>query len=546
MRGMDLQAPRTRLLFALPVLGWGVLEAIRLAWLCDDAFISFRVALNAVAGLGPVFNAGERVEGYTNALWTALLTLGLWMGVQPEVLSQVMGVACYAALLVGLAWGSVRAGRFPLAAVALALVKHAQLFATSGLETSLAMLLTTATALGAAQAASPRAWLGVGLLGGLTVMNRPDGALVLGLAGLWALGSGGLAAGTLRARARAGLAVGGGALALLAPWLVWKLSFYGELLPNTWYAKGELARAWTQGLLYLRLFFGTYPAVGLGLVVAALGQPRRLGGLIAALGFLWCLYVIRVGGDFMFARFVLPVTPLALLGLELVLHRLRPPWTLLLSAGALLSVLSAPIPAGLLDKGGISGIVEEKAWYPAEDVETMRRLGGQVAAVLEGTDVKVAFLGTQAMLMYYGRVPWALEAHVGLTDRELARMPPPVGARVGHGIKATEAYLRQRGVDLALDSVQLRHGKRPYERIVLGPEVEGRLFRYDPARLEPLRARGAEFVDFPAYLDAYLAALPSRSDEQVRADYERFRGFYFEVVEDPAREQAFLERVRAR
>src|SRR5690606_38133881 len=42
------------------------------SWLSDDAFISFRYAQNLVEGHGLVYNPGERVEGYTNFLWTVL------------------------------------------------------------------------------------------------------------------------------------------------------------------------------------------------------------------------------------------------------------------------------------------------------------------------------------------------------------------------------------------------------------------------------------------------------------------------------------------
>ena len=44
-------------------------------WLCyryfwlDDAFITFRYARNLADGMGPVFNPGEAVEGYTSFLW---------------------------------------------------------------------------------------------------------------------------------------------------------------------------------------------------------------------------------------------------------------------------------------------------------------------------------------------------------------------------------------------------------------------------------------------------------------------------------------------
>ena len=52
---------------------FALLRAVRLAWLCDDSFISIRYAQNFADGLGLVYNAGEYVEGYTNFLWTVML-----------------------------------------------------------------------------------------------------------------------------------------------------------------------------------------------------------------------------------------------------------------------------------------------------------------------------------------------------------------------------------------------------------------------------------------------------------------------------------------
>ena len=45
-------------------------------WTTDDAFINYRIVDHLLAGHGPVFNAGERVEAYTSALWLGLLALG--------------------------------------------------------------------------------------------------------------------------------------------------------------------------------------------------------------------------------------------------------------------------------------------------------------------------------------------------------------------------------------------------------------------------------------------------------------------------------------
>ena len=69
--------------------------AWRRAWVCDDAFISFRYAENLVRGFGLVFNPGERVEGYSNFLWTMWCALGLSLGVDPERWTVVAGIACW-------------------------------------------------------------------------------------------------------------------------------------------------------------------------------------------------------------------------------------------------------------------------------------------------------------------------------------------------------------------------------------------------------------------------------------------------------------------
>src|SRR5688500_13130256 len=63
-----LQQSRTVGYSALLAFIWSLAAAVAAAWICDDAYISYRYAHNLLAGLGLVFNAGERVEGYTNFL----------------------------------------------------------------------------------------------------------------------------------------------------------------------------------------------------------------------------------------------------------------------------------------------------------------------------------------------------------------------------------------------------------------------------------------------------------------------------------------------
>ena len=46
---------------------------VRSAWLCDDAYITFRSCENLVTGYGFTFNPGERVQAFTHPLWAILV-----------------------------------------------------------------------------------------------------------------------------------------------------------------------------------------------------------------------------------------------------------------------------------------------------------------------------------------------------------------------------------------------------------------------------------------------------------------------------------------
>jgi hypothetical protein len=247
----------------------------------------------------------------------------------------------------------------------------------------------------------------------------------------------------------------------------------------------------------------------------------------------------------MFARFCLPWTPVLLLAVEMVLQRL-PGSRKQAGLGAVLAVAMAatPPPPELDPVTGAPwhGITEQRAWYPQAWIDEARRQGAVIQAMTDGLDYQAAYYGTQAMLMYYGEVPSGVEVHVGLTDRELARMPPPPGAAIGHGVKASLSYLQQRGVDLAFD-FRLQQQLTPLNRVELGRGVTARLLVYRPAFVDALRARGAEVVDLPSFLDAYIANMDSFRDDKVARDYAGLKAFYFAHADDPHRQRAFQRRL---
>ncbi|HEY0605929.1 MAG TPA: hypothetical protein VGD58_23600 [Herpetosiphonaceae bacterium] len=290
------------------------------SWMTDDALISFRYAQNLVAGNGLIYNLGERVEGYTNFLWTMLAALVLALGGDPVQVSYYAGIVI-ALLLIAATFVLARqlmGERWALMAAALLGTSHSLLIYTargSGLETGLfALLLVVGTTF------FLRDHFGrAGAAFALATMTRPEGVLLLGIAGLVRL--------VARRKIDAGVWRMVGVFALIGvPFFAWRFFYYGDLLPNTFYAKtgGGLPQA-IRGLAHAGSFalFAGGPVLALLLILAAIRFVRdwraRSDQLIWQ-SFTWLVigiytaYIISVGGDhFPGYRFFVPVLPFLVL-----------------------------------------------------------------------------------------------------------------------------------------------------------------------------------------------------------------------------------------
>ena len=58
----------------------------------EDAFISLRYAVQFASGRGLVFNPGEWVWGYSNLVWTVLVGVGVWLGLNAVFCAKFLGV----------------------------------------------------------------------------------------------------------------------------------------------------------------------------------------------------------------------------------------------------------------------------------------------------------------------------------------------------------------------------------------------------------------------------------------------------------------------
>ncbi len=553
-------------------LAFGVYHAIALAWTCDDAFISFRYSRNLADGLGLVYNAGERVEGYTNFAWTVVLAGAMRLGLDPVPTAHVLGVACHVALLLLLLLTARRRGgwSFPLAAVGYALHQQAAEFATSGLETSMFTLLATAALIALVHASTLAHFAGAGTLLVLVAATRPDGLLLAAAGGAVVL-----AIAVRRRDPRPLLALALPGALLYAPYFAWKWSYYGYPFPNTFYAKSAHDPYFSLGFAYVGFYLAYSFAVIPGLAAPLLLRGHRLAAALDLAGWTtrgplvigafvlpWLAYVAWVGGDFMFGRFCIPVTPALYLGVQLVAERLRPRWRGGAIAFVALASLVTIALAGVIPSTRWS---HERAVYPAWYVASYRTIGQRLRETLRGTGARAVVPAMQAMLGYFAAFPVAIEVN-GLTDEVLAHRPLAARGPVGHE-KATRAfddYFVERGMHFVfgvLDFVRPPPGDRigdsryvaffvpgipfpaalvPGGRTPVDWWVRATLITYDRELMATLAVRAdVQCQRFEDYLDRYLADLPRRDPAEVAADFADFRRFYFDHNEDPERRAAF-------
>ncbi|MGN7156292.1 flagellar motor control protein ZomB [Dietzia cercidiphylli] len=371
---------------AEPAVFWGglvVVVAVFLAgawqrrWIADDGLIVLRTVRNLIAGNGPVFNAGERVESNTSTLWTYLVYLthevvGYRLELVALGLALTLSMIAVACAMLGtrvMYRGTRRAPAggpmllLPLGVVVYIMLPPARDFASSGLETGLVICWIGVMWLGLQRwARAPHREYRFGLpavgtaamafIAGLGPLVRPE--LALAAVVFLAL----LAASQQSWRHLGWLVAIAGTVPVV--YQIWRMSYYALPYPLTAVAKDAGGSKWDKGAQYLWDLLSPYVlllplAVVLvaGLVSlwavrrsdpAASGSPRRRGGVtgdddevggllrlrgrvrstpVVTVAFLvvaviMLAYVTRVGGDFMHGRVLLPSVFLFLLPVSVV------------------------------------------------------------------------------------------------------------------------------------------------------------------------------------------------------------------------------------
>jgi arabinofuranosyltransferase len=496
--GLRRIAPAT-LVLAMALVVVFFVHARAWAFVCDDAFISFRYAVNLAEHGALLFNVGmqppERVEGYTNFAWVVVLAGFARVGVEPHVIAPVLTrLGAFVALVaITVLVASARRRRTPTSrplevldlvpAMLLVASPELMVWAHGGLETSVAAALCVA-----AMAAWMRGriiWAaGLAAAAGLTRVDTLLPVAAFGLA--WLLVEVGPnlwrdRLDALRTVPWRRVAIASAVFAVpLVVHLLWRRAYYGSWVPNTFVVKAHgAALRDTHGLAYVQAWTAAVHLLWLAPLLLAV-RPRHLCLLLPAGAVV--LYGWSVGGDFMaYGRFYVVATMLLAGAVGWVLadavawlSRVVPARAAWWRTGALVVAAAAMVALGIEargrwadDRAKPTGWLDGK-WEGITAMDRFARVGLSVGAWMRDNLPPRTLISVGAA----GAVPYASGLPVidafGLVDPYLSRMPdvrPNTGkrARPGHQLFAPPSYVRERDPDL-LCHVGHRGPTRPSER----------------------------------------------------------------------------------
>lgn len=318
-----------------------ITHSIYLSVIAEDAFISFQYANNLVNGFGLVWNIGDPpVEGYTNFLWVIFSSIGMLLNLKLTTFSQLLGIlsGVITILYVYKIGRKILGFKTKIALISCLMLAISGPFATwasSGMETNLFTLFIVCSIyyelnFWSNYNKSSLTLLFLFLL--LAALTRPEGfgffLIVIVLHFIKSKDKSRLIA--IRQSILSAF------IFFIIPFTVyflWRFSYFGYLLPNTYYAKtgGDIFQ-WLRGLAYL-LFFCIHfllPAVPLLTVLIWISVEKlntrveikeiwlKIRNDIQAYAMfiflsvclLYSVYIIYIGGDYMaMYRFFVPILP---------------------------------------------------------------------------------------------------------------------------------------------------------------------------------------------------------------------------------------------
>jgi hypothetical protein len=419
----------------------------------DDTFIFLRYAENLASGAGPVFNPGERVEGYTSPLWVLLLGglafLGIDLVAAAPIASGLFGLATVLLLYREAQTRLSRRSAMLAAVPAWFLATNPSLvfWSWSGMETAAVTFLLTCSFLRFLRELEGNSRMTrSGLLYLVAVWTRPDVLAILPALALVVACVHRSHRSLLRRKLSSFLAP----LLLLSVQFAWRYFYYGAFLPNTYQAKAAVAShvLLEAGIEYAAGFWAAYWFL-LALIALQAGwilyRARALpAAWVATLAIFacWLVYTILIGGDhFAMFRFYVPILPLIAFAMVLMAEH----WV---ASNARASATALVILCTL----SVAAVSAVNYWTYAshggtaarDEVELARRWSdvGRWLKRSVPPDSRIASIVVGAIPYYSGLKTYDL---LGLTDRNVAVGGKTYAeAAVGHQRYNTDYILQER------------------------------------------------------------------------------------------------------
>jgi hypothetical protein len=323
--------------------------------------------------------------------------------------------------------------------------------------------------------------------------------------------------------------------ALYLPYFAWRAAYYGDLFPNTYYAKSGSDWHLAQGLTYVwisGLASGAWALVPLAL----LGIWRYRASLIAQFTLLaipiYLVYVIKIGGDFMLGRLLCPALPLVFVVAELGLMTLlfgRGRWKPALGLACVPLFAFAPTRVKLIDAWDkYHGLADERTYYALKTFDPVlvdSPYTDQATALrdLFASAVRLPSVGVYCVgiIGYVTSMP--LLDYFGLTDPVIARKKIKARGRPGHEKVGTIGDAVRADADFA-EEYTYPEPYSGYTRLDFGI-YHYYLAKYDSALIEPLRQAGRVSVgNFEKYL---RQSRKTRNKRRLACDTWFLSTFYF-------------------
>ncbi|MFA3782163.1 hypothetical protein ABRY23_03780 [Melioribacteraceae bacterium 4301-Me] len=448
-----------------------LLTLMLLAWhnkfVQDDAFISFRYAKNFAEGIGLVFNKGERVEGYTNFLWTMLMSLSFKLGFDPVLFSYYAGITFFVISLLFTYkiaeiafdfWEENSSKLLSLLVVILLGTNYTfSAYATGGLETQMQTAFVTASVFFFLNVLYKKkeSYLNlffISLLLIISVLVRPDSLVFVFLIffGFFYLREERNTANKILVVQRF-LVLLVPFLTVLIAYLLWKLFYYGDILPNSFYTKVGGIESIPAGLIYIGLFFSSYWLFPILILFPFYLNKfvKKNNTTIKFLSFIivvWLLYLVKIGGDFMEFRFLVPILPFLFVVIVWTIYALieekkvRYALIVIIILGSIYHKVTFHYLHGIESIKNLAGHLydENQNWI---------EVGKRLHELFPNRNVTIAVSAAGAV-PFYSELP-AVDMY-GINDSEIAKNGIIIGNRPGHQKFSTIGYLYDKRVNLLI------------------------------------------------------------------------------------------------